>query len=433
MTDNQITKKDNDIKNEISSEAAGAAGETLWTKDFTIITMGSIVSMLGNVMAYFAISLFVLDYTDNGFYYALYVFLGTFPQIAAPVLAGPLMDRFSRRRTIYMLDYASAAIFMLVALIVRFDFFSFPILAVLTVLMGTINSTYMVAYDSFYPLLITKGFFTKAYSISSVLETMSMAVVVVATYFYKTFGLFPMMVANSICFLIAATFETRISDVEKNAPALEGNNYRIGDYIEDAREGIKYLISEKGLLLITVYFMFSNMSGGAEQVIVLPFFKRNFANGEYIFMSVMGFMLLGRVIGGMIHYKIKFPVDKKYIIAFIVYLVIGVCFGGLLYLPLWLMRVACFTSGILGVTSYNIRISSTQSYVPNEKRGRYNGAFIMLNTVGSMVGQLVAGALLVATSHRAVMLIINGLGILAAVILIGGGKKHIEPIYNRQS
>ena len=33
----------------------------LWTRDFTIITLGSVVSMLGSVLAGFAMSLLVLD------------------------------------------------------------------------------------------------------------------------------------------------------------------------------------------------------------------------------------------------------------------------------------------------------------------------------------------------------------------------------------
>ena len=61
----------------------------LWTKNYTIITIGSVVSMLGNSMAGFAMSLFVLDYTQSPLYYAIYMFLYTLPQIAAPVLAGP--------------------------------------------------------------------------------------------------------------------------------------------------------------------------------------------------------------------------------------------------------------------------------------------------------------------------------------------------------
>ena len=71
----------------------------LWTKDFTIITLGSVVSMIGNALASFAMSLFVLDFTGSTLYYSIYIFLYTLPQIAAPVISGPLMDRFSRRST----------------------------------------------------------------------------------------------------------------------------------------------------------------------------------------------------------------------------------------------------------------------------------------------------------------------------------------------
>ena len=35
----------------------------LWTRDFSIITIGSIISMLGNAVSGFAIGLVVLDYT----------------------------------------------------------------------------------------------------------------------------------------------------------------------------------------------------------------------------------------------------------------------------------------------------------------------------------------------------------------------------------
>lgn len=45
----------------------------LWTKNYTIITIGSVVSMLGNSMAGFAMSLFVLDYTQSPLYYAIYM------------------------------------------------------------------------------------------------------------------------------------------------------------------------------------------------------------------------------------------------------------------------------------------------------------------------------------------------------------------------
>ena len=45
---------------------------TLWTYDFTVITIGSVVSMLGASLAGFSISLVVLDYTGSTFLYTLF-------------------------------------------------------------------------------------------------------------------------------------------------------------------------------------------------------------------------------------------------------------------------------------------------------------------------------------------------------------------------
>jgi len=402
--------------------------EPLWTRDFTTITLGSVVSMLGGSMAGFAISLFVLDYTGSPVYYALYIFLHTLPQIAAPLLAGPLMDKFSRRRTIYMLDFTSASIYLAVAFLVLTGHFSFFILALLTLTVGTIDSVYRVAFESLYPMLITEGNYSKAYSIASTLETLTLVMIPVSTFLYKAFGICPILFANSACFLTAALFEVRISDVEKLESG--GEAYSAKKYLLDTKEGFHYLFSEKGLLCVAVYFLFSSLGGGAGSVITLPWFRDNYANGEYVYMSVWGFSVLGRAIGGMLHYRWKLPKEKKYAIAFTVYITINVLEGAYLYTPLMVMRLACFLIGILGVTSYTIRISATQAYVPNGMRGRFNGAFTMLDTTGALLGEAIAGIAISYLPMRPALSAIMGFVALMAVVFIYGGRRHIRPIYN---
>ena len=188
---------------------------SLWTRDFTIITVGSVISMFGNALAGFAISLFVLDYTNTPLYYAVFVFLYTLPQLTAPLIAGPLMDRFSRRKTVYLLDFLTAALDIGIALVLHLGLMRFWLLAVWTLIIGTITSTYQVAYESFYPMLITEGNFSRAYSIAGTLETLSAVMVPVSLFLYKRFGLAPLLVCNGLCFLGAAICEMRISDVEK--------------------------------------------------------------------------------------------------------------------------------------------------------------------------------------------------------------------------
>ena len=82
----------------------GKPQQKLWTRDFTIITLGSVVSMVGGTMTGFAISIMVLDYTGSTFLYALFNICFQIPMLVCPLLAGPVLDRMSRKKVIYSLD-----------------------------------------------------------------------------------------------------------------------------------------------------------------------------------------------------------------------------------------------------------------------------------------------------------------------------------------
>ena len=407
----------------------------LWTRDFTIITAGSVISMFGNALSGFAMSLMVLDISQSTLLYAVYIAMYTLPQLFLPILSGAILDRFSRKRMIYTLDFISSALYLIMAGILATGWFSFPVFALYCFILGSIQSTYMVAYESFYPLLISEGNFQKAYSIAGVLETVSAVMVPVSTLLYKQAGLSPLLAINGICFFIAAVMETQIRTEEQYIRAQKetaaGNVSHTKQMLWDIRDGFSYLYSEKGLLSVAVYFAFSAVCGGVSNVLVLPWFKSMFKNGEYLFMLVGGMTLAGRAIGGMIHYRIKIPPKYRYMTALAVYVIISVNEGVYLFTPLPVMMFLGFMIGIGGITSYTIRISATQSYVPDERKGRFNGAFNMLSTAGALAGELMAGTLSQIIPERVLLLSVMLLCAAAAVVIIGGGGKHVAPIYNR--
>ena len=408
----------------------------LWTRDFTIITLGSVVSMLGNNMAGFAMSLMILDFTGSTMLYAIYLMTYTVPQLIMPIISGAILDRFSRKKMIYTLDFIMSILYVIVALALMKGWFSFPIFALFTLTIGTISSIYMVAYESLYPLLITEGNYQKAYSIASVLETCAVFMVPVATFAYNLVGMGPLMIFNGVCFFIAAVLETQIQAeekyIDKQKKSVENEEMgHIQRMLLDIREGFIYLSSEKGLLAIAVFFLFSTMAGGASNVICLPYLKANYDNGEYLYMVIFGMAFAGRGIGGFIHYRQKMPVKYKYYIALFVYIMMGIFEGLYLYVPVKAAMMLAFCVGIGGVTSYTIRISSTQSYVPDENKGRFNGAFQFLSTSGALIAELLAGVLTKVMDERAVLLTFMLLSAVAAIVVIGGNKKHVMPIYNR--
>ena len=407
----------------------------LWTRDFTIITIGSAISMFGNSMAGFAMSLMVLDYTQSSLLYAIYVVLYTFPQIISPIISGAILDRFSRKKMIYLLDFTAAAIFTVMGTALMLGFFNYALFAVVSFLLGVIESVYFVAYESFYPLLVSEGNFQKAYSVSSFLETASAFMVPVAVVVYKIIGIGPIMLIDALTFLIAAIFETRIKQdekyIDKQKESIAGENVTTTKRMfSDIKEGFSYLSKERGLLAIAVYFFFSCLAGGAMNVMCLPYYKSTFENGEYLYVMTYGMAFVGRAIGGMLHYRIKLPVKYKFTIALLVYIFLGLIDGTYMFMPIETARILCFISGMGGITSYTIRSSSTQNYVPDEMKGRFNGAFLILSTSGALIAELIAGLLSEIMDARFVVLIFNLIAVLAAIIIIGGNRKKVAKIYN---
>ncbi|MBP3758914.1 MAG: MFS transporter, partial [Firmicutes bacterium] len=275
----------------------------LWTKNFTIITLGTAVSLFGNVISGFATGLLVLDYTGSVLLFAVYMILYDLPKIVMPQLIGPILDKFSRRKMIYTLDFLSAAIYGLFGFILLHGDINFVLLVIGCSMLGTISSIYTVAYDSFYPLLITEGNMGKAYSISSTMESLLMIVTPLSAYLYHKIGIAPLFFINCASYFIAAVFETQIRVEEKYVIKKE-EKFGLSQYKDTFKEGIAYLRLEPGLMAIALYFMFNSLSGGAGMIIGLPYFREMYGTtGEYIFMLVGASMMIGRLLAGVFHYR----------------------------------------------------------------------------------------------------------------------------------
>ncbi len=414
----------------------------LWTWDFTIITLGSVVSLIGGVLSSFAMSIMVLDYTGSVFLYALFNAAYQVPMLACPILAGPYLDRMSRKRVICRLDFLSAGLFGGLALLLGAGWFSFPALLCFNLLRGAIDSVYMVAYDSLYPNLVAEHNLSKAYSISGMIQSMMLMAYPLGAMAYDLLGgVEPLFAVNGVCFLTAACFEARIRHVETHmdsAPPADGKG-ALKRFRQDLRDGVNYIAGEKGLLAITLYFMFSYFAGNGAGQLHLPFFRNNpelFAAWPVaavtLYTIVSTFSEAGRVAGGFVHYRFKLPAEKKFAVAMTVYAVIHLIDGTILFLPVPAMAAVFFLYGMLGVTSYNIRIAATQSYLPDQKRARFNGAFQMLTALGSLSGTLLAGVMAEALPERGVAALFSAVGLAAAWLFVFRNRREVAAIYNRE-
>ncbi len=407
------------------------AKNKLWTRDFTILTLGTVVSMLGNAVAGFAIGLLVYDKTDSVLLYALFMTCYSLPRIVLPMFAGPYLDRFSRKRVLYMLDFASAALYSVFFVLLLRGYFNYTAYLLMSMVIGGIDSIYSVAYESFYPLLISEGNMTRAYSVESLIFPLSNAIMVpIAGICYRTIGLAPLFLFNAVTFLIAAIAETQIKAIETHIEnAVE--RFNGSRFVRDLKEGFAYLKRERGLNAITWFFFVMMLTSSVCMTLALPYFKSlTLVDGVMQYTFVMSANTIGRLIGGSVHYFYRYPALKKYNIALFVYIAISIIDGAYLFFPFWAMLIFMLFEGMLGVTSYNIRISGTQNYLPDTMRGRFNGLFQMLSILGTIAGQLIAGAIGDLFDIRWVIAICMGILGLSVFFIVLPNAAHVKKIYN---
>ena len=463
----------------------------LWTFDFTVITVGSLISMAGNAIAGIALGFITAKTTNNNI--ALFALLQVgfaLPAAITPMLAGPILDRIPRKHIIYSLDFLSTLLYIGLYFLVKHNALPYGLQICGTMIFGCIQGIYTVAYDSLYPNLVAPGNMRRAYAIGSMLWPLAGGI----TYLLSAAGIEGIGVAKLFlvvagAFFTAAVFETMVRKQEehikptkavKRPPlnvlwrdiadktreimrthdksgiaaffaaageilarerreriaAYEGSDIkRLSQFIDDLKEGFAYLRGEKGLAGIVVYFFCNAIVWGAAGVMLYPYFLSAFgeSTGLWMFTMLMTASTIGRFLGGFAQYFIKYPASKKFAIALFVYSALCFIEGGYLFVPVFgIMLVLHFISGALAVTSYNIRISATQQYVPDLVRARFNSVFVILNTLGTALGAGVAATMGTAWKIPVpiAVAILNFINVLMIIFVLLPRRKDVAAIYN---
>lgn len=403
---------------------------TLWTKNFTIITLGTIVSAIGGVAMGFALGFVVFDNTGSTLQMALFTAVSSLPRILLPVLLSPYLDNFRRKPVIVGLDYLSGFIYLLFGWYLTRHAFSLPLYMFFSLLGGSIGSVYQLAYNSLYPNLIPEGFAQKGYTISAILyPTVIMIMTPIASILYTKLGIGILCLGEGVLLLIAATVETQIKISEQTRP---GGKFSFQDYMKDFKEGFQYLKNEKGLLRIYSYMPITQGISEATDPLIRAWFCT--APGLNITMYALftTAQFIGRTIGGIIHYKFDIPPKKRFSLAYMVYITYSIMDTVLLWLGFPLMLINRGICGFLGVNSATLRESSVQNYLPDNMRAKINAVFNALFALVPTVLTLAVGALGEVVDYRLCVSLVSICGVLPAYLIIWRGREDVKKIYNRK-
>ena len=404
----------------------------LWSRNFTILTIGSFISAFGSAAAGIAFGILIYTKTGSPLTLALFTIANIIPRLVTSVLIGPFIDRHSRVKLIYSIDFFYSVFFLVVGVVLFSGYFDVIVFTLIASLFGIIDTVYQIAFMSLFPEVITDGNHSKAYSISSLIWPISAAIMApIAAYLIDNFenGVAILMIFNAITFVITATIETQIKIKEKlNTHKDESKNH----FIQDLREGIRYYKIERGILGIGILFAAFSFVYAASDLLRMPYFVNHATLTLQDYSLLISAGAVGRIVGGIVHYLFKYPAAKKYLIAVAVYITVEILGATLLYMPYFLMIIVSFIVGVLSVTSFNIRMSATQAYLPSHIRGRVNSTQQMLWNIGTILGTVVIGVIAEFSGwdYRFIILIAASVSLSAIIFIPLRMKNEFKKIYN---
>lgn len=366
--------------------------QTLWTKNFTLVTLATTLGAVGGIAGSFALSFLVFDETGSTLASALILAIQLVPYFVIPLFAAPWMDRMPRKPFLVGGDVLNGILYGAAGLYLMFWDFHYLGYLGFSLLLASLSAFDELAYNCIYPKLIPSGLEEKGYAVSATLyPVLKVIMTPVAAMLLDTVGVAWILLIQAGLSLLTAGVESHIQLVEQVEKG--GARFSLALWWGDIREAARYLQQEKGLRSIYSYMAVTNGVASGYAPLLVAFFRTMPGMSAFLYGLFSVAEFVGRSLGGVVQYRVRIPDEKKYGFAFFVYQFYEVMDLCLLWLPYPLMLLNRASAGFLGVNSATMRQAAVQRYLPEGLRARINAFESMCIMAASSLCSLGMGAL----------------------------------------
>lgn len=287
----------------------------LFSKDFTLVVIGQIISLFGNAAIRFALPLYLLNQTGSPALYGTVTALAFLPAILLSPIGGILADRVNKRTIMVALDFSTAALLLTFSLLLGVTDLAFLLTVTLMLLYG-IAGAYQPSVQASVPALVSPDHLMTANAIINMVSSLaSLLGPVLGGILYSAYGLVPVLWVCIACFFLSAVMELFL-----HIPfTKQSTNGRIWSTVKtDFSDSFRFLRYEKpvigkGLLVVCGInlFLSAMILVGLPYMIteVLPL-EATQANRLYGFAQ--GALAAGGLVGGVLAGVLskKLPIQK---------------------------------------------------------------------------------------------------------------------------
>ncbi len=275
----------------------------IFSKDFTLVVSGQIISIFGNQILRYALPLYLLNLTGSAALFGTILAVSFVPMLLIYPVGGIIADRWSKRNIVVILDFATALLTLTFYLLSGRVDIVLLMAVTMTALYG-IQGAYQPAVQSSIPLLVTSEYIMQGNSIINTITSLaSMIGPVAGGIFFSLAGLEPILYVSICCFAASAVLELFI-DIPYEKKKAAGSMLMTG--INDLKSSFRFMFRERPVLWkISVIYGSTSLFLTALMIIAVPViitqylgFAPDTANRLYGYAQ--GIIAAGAVAGGLL-------------------------------------------------------------------------------------------------------------------------------------
>lgn len=401
--------------------------EKLWTKNFTLMFTGNIISALGSVGLNIALGVIIYDNTQSTLMSSLFVAIMTVPNLILPLLVGSFIDRNNPLKVLLKNEKVLLLMYCLLLIhSINFDF-NYIIYIVAFSIISSLGVISEVSGQSVTAQLMNPNVMSRGYAIMSTIYPLCNVIVApIALVIYKAYGFSLIILLYVLLSLADIIIE---SNIKHSFTFNDSDSITVKQIIDDMKIGLNYIKDYTPLRSVFIFFTIVIISSGFS-TLTYPFFYGSDT------LTIEGYALLtslnsfGYMLGGFFHSFVNIPDKFRYHIALVIYFIFIVFDATFLLVPFTMMLVMKFILGLAGMNSANIRNTAVQSSIANEQRGKVNGVFSMLMGFAGIVGNMLFGVLGEYFYIPYVFVFAQVLYLLGVVFIYLNPKNGIKDFYN---
>lgn len=400
-------------------------------KNFIIIVIGQIISLFGNAIQRFSMSLYLLEFTGSTATFANILAISTIPYIIFAPIAGMLSDNVNRKKIMVYLDLFCSLMIGAYAFVLYRNMDNTYIVGLVMFMLSICYTLYGPAVTASIPQVVEEDKLTSANGIiNQVSSIVNFAGPIIAGVLYGIFGIKIIVAVNAISFLFAAIMEMflNIPDVEREKSDNKVFSFGfVKDSFVDMNKTFKYLLKEKKVILsIILSYALCNIFLVPVLSIVAPYFINVYLGlSSEIYGIVEAVCVLGMILGGfLISVRPKMFSMKK-----VHYTYFPMLLGVILmtFLPSInthrLSLAGIFALGGLGIMlslaiSNVLTLTFIQKEIPENALGKVSAFSTAVATISVAPGQLLYGQVIETGMSLSMIFFLTVLANIALIIFI---------------